>query len=117
MRLSHPSGIKAEDAAADYLQAQRCRVLERNWHCRHGEIDLIVQDGQVCVFVEVRMRSSMAFGGAAASITNSKQRKLWLSAQTYLQTHYQTEPECRFDAILIDGNGQIQWLKNILENL
>lgn len=114
MRLQHPEGVAAEDLAATYLQNQGCRIIERNWHCRGGELDLIVWDGAVCVFVEVRMRSSNQFGGAAASITASKQRKLHLSAQTYLQSRKQAEPECRFDAVLVDGSGHIEWLKNII---
>lgn len=115
MRLQHPSGRAAEDLAAEFLVAQGCQIIERNWHCRRGEIDLIVWDGSVCVFVEVRMRTSHAYGGAMASITTAKQRKLILSAQWYLHTRAQPELACRFDAVLIDGNGHIQWLKNILE--
>ena len=115
MRLQHPSGQAAENQAAQFLLAQGCQILERNWHCRGGEIDLIVMDGQVCVFVEVRLRRSESFGGAAASITPSKLRKLALAAQTYLQTQAQPEPACRFDAVLIDGHGHIRWLKDILE--
>lgn len=114
MRLQHPTGLAAEEAAARYLQTHGCQIVARNWHCRSGEIDLIVWDGDVCVFVEVKMRSRQGFGGAAAAITPSKQRKLWLSAQTYLQTQGQTEPACRFDAILIDGAGAVTWLKNII---
>ena len=114
MRLQHPTGMAAEERAAQYLQAQGCRIVVRNWHCKSGEIDLVAWDGAVCVFVEVRMRSSEKFGGAAASITASKQRKLLLSAQTYLQAEHQTEPECRFDAVLINGEGHIEWLKNII---
>lgn len=115
MRLQHPSGQAAEELAAQFLQAQHCRIIERNWHCPRGEIDLIVLDGSVCVFVEVRMRRSEAFGGAASSITPAKLRKMHLTAQWYLQQRGQPEPVCRFDAVLIDGHGHIQWLKHILE--
>ena len=115
MRLQHPTGLAAEERAAQFLSQQGCRIVARNWHCKSGEIDLVAWDGAVCVFVEVRMRASEQFGGAAASITASKQRKLLLSAQTYLQAEHSGEPECRFDAVLINGEGHIEWLKNILE--
>ena len=114
MRLQHPAGLAAEEQAAQFLMMQGCRIVVRNWHCKSGEIDLVVWDGEVCVFVEVRMRSSEQFGGASASITTSKQRKLLLSAQTYLQSEHSSEPECRFDAVLINGEGHIEWLKNII---
>ncbi len=114
MRLQHPAGLAAEEQAARFLMMQGCRIVVRNWHCKNGEIDLVVWDGEVCVFVEVRMRSSEQFGGASASITASKQRKLLLSAQTYLQSKHSSEPECRFDAVLINGEGHIEWLKNII---
>lgn len=105
-------GAAAEDAAAAYLVARGVKLLERNYRCRFGEIDLIVQDGRTLVFVEVRHRSSAAFGSAAESITQSKQRKLLRAARHYMAQH-QDFPACRFDAVLLDGGTQaVDWLRN-----
>ncbi|WP_157315382.1 YraN family protein [Chitinibacter sp. GC72] len=105
-------GQLAEQMAAAYLIEHGLTILARNWSCRHGEIDLVAQDGKQLVFVEVRMRQSSRFGGAAASITPAKQAKLWASAQQYLQG-IKSPPACRFDAICIDGQ-TISWLKNCI---
>lgn len=105
-------GQAGEDQALAYLQAQGLRLLERNFRCQRGEIDLIMQDGQQLVFVEVRARKNSSHGGAAASVSAAKQRKLSLTAQYYLQRLAQL-PRCRFDLIAID-DGQIFWLKDII---
>ena len=105
------AGAQAEQLAADYLQRHGLRLIAKNYRSRFGEIDLILADGSVLVFVEVRLRRNANFGGAAASIDARKQAKLVTTAQQYLST-LPTLPPCRFDAILLDGNGQIEWLKN-----
>ena len=110
------SGRNAEDAAAIFLQQQGLTLVERNYQCRYGEIDLIARDGDALVFVEVRMRKSAAFGGAAASITPGKRDKLLRAARHYLSGCARTPP-CRFDAILIDGsNAAPDWLKNVFSD-
>lgn len=107
------SGSAAEALALVYLQNQHLQLLEKNFRCPYGEIDLIMQDGQTLVFVEVRMRSSVNFGGAAMSVTPSKQEKLRRSAQRYLQIH--GEQSCRFDVILMQAIhvNAVEWLKNV----
>ncbi len=105
-------GEAAENLAAAYLQRAGLKLVERNYRCRFGEIDLIARDGATLVFVEVRMRSSERFGGAAASITRAKQQKLLRTARHYL-AGIARPPQCRFDAMLINGNtNAIEWLKN-----
>lgn len=106
------AGNSAEALAAIYLQSQHLKLLERNFRCPYGEIDLIMQDGKTLVFVEVRMRSSTSFGGAAMSITPSKQEKLKRSAESYLQIH--GEQACRFDVVLMQtiNVNAVEWLKN-----
>lgn len=106
------SGICAEALALVYLQNQHLKLLEKNFRCPYGEIDLIMQDGKTLVFVEVRMRSSASFGGAAMSVTPSKQEKLKRSAQRYLQIH--GEQACRFDVVLMQAINvnAVEWLKN-----
>jgi putative endonuclease len=107
------AGAQAEQLAALYLQQQGLKLLQSNYRCRFGEIDLICQQKDVLVFVEVRLRSNSAFGGAAASIDARKQGKLLRSARHYLATLPHIPP-CRFDAILmqsVDSHG-IEWVKN-----
>ncbi|MDR9467371.1 YraN family protein [Marinospirillum sp.] len=109
-------GRAAENAACQFLTARGLQLLEQNFLCKLGEIDLILMDGQTLVFAEVRFRKNPHFGGAAASVTPSKQRKLQRAAQVYLQRCGQT-PACRFDvlAMTLDRNSQLiceNWIKN-----
>lgn len=106
-------GDQGEARALAYLQQQGLRLVARNHRIRGGEIDLIMQDGTCLVFVEVRCRNNSRFGGAAASITASKQARLWQAATQFL-SRYATPPPCRFDAVLLERN-QITWLKNIIQ--
>ncbi len=102
-------GREAEDRAARHLASHGLREISRNFRIRGGEIDLICRDGKVLVFVEVRLRSRSDFGGAAASITTSKQRRIILAARHYLAG--KPDCDCRFDCVLIDGE-HLAWLKN-----
>ncbi len=106
-------GDAGEDRALAYLQAQGLRLLERNYRTPGrggGEIDLVMRapDGTL-VFVEVRQRATAAFGGAAASIGATKQRRIVFAARSYLM-RLRTPPPCRFDVVLIEYAG-IQWLQ------
>lgn len=106
------TGDDAESQALVYLQKAGLKLIQQNFLCKGGEIDLIMQDGAVLVFVEVRKRSSMQFGGAVASVTPAKQRRMVHAAQVYLLTK-KTQPACRFDLVAIDGE-QLNWLKNVI---
>jgi putative endonuclease len=108
------AGAAAESLAAEFLQSRGLAVVERNYRCRGGEIDLIVRDGGTLVFVEVRLRRSSAFGGARASITAAKRRRLKFAAGLFL-SRLEREPPCRFDAILLDGLdlSRVEWLVDI----
>lgn len=105
-------GRLAEDLAAHHLESHGLRVLKRNFRVRGGEIDLICRDGRTLVFVEVRLRSSQAFGGAAASITATKRRRLILAARVYLQRT--PDVPCRFDCVLLSALAPdaIEWLRD-----
>ena len=105
----NPSGARAEDLCADLLRASGLRLLERNWRCRHGEIDLIAEERGTLVFAEVRMRSSEGFGGAAESITQAKRARLVAAARLYLSR--KPEAACRFDVFLVGAN-RVEWLRN-----
>lgn len=109
-------GARAEALAAEYLERQGLTLLERNFRTRRGEIDLVMREGGVLVFVEVRLRTNAAYGGAAASITSRKQARLVAAAQVYL-ARLGREPPCRFDAVLLDALApdRISWERNIVE--
>jgi len=106
------SGKLAEALAADWLQARGLRLLERNYSCRLGEIDLILADGPALVFAEVRLRRNLDYGGAAASITGAKRQRILRAARHYLSGR--PEVPCRFDVILLDALDpeRIEWLKD-----
>ena len=109
------AGLEAEKLAATFLMNHGLKLVTQNYHCRFGEIDLIMQDAKTLVFIEVRLRSNAKFGSAGASITPQKQQKLIATAQHYLQQHGDTA--CRFDAILMDKADlqQIEWIRNAFE--
>ena len=105
-------GAAAEELAAVFLEGRGLRIVERNYRCRFGEIDLVARSGAVLVFVEVRARQSEAFGGAAGSITAAKRRRLVAAARHYLAKH-SVSRACRFDVVLLRGREQeIEWLSD-----
>lgn len=106
------TGDAAEQQALEYLQAAGLQMIERSFLCKGGEIDLIMRDGKYLVFVEVRKRSSQQFGGALASITSAKQKRMIHAAQVYLQS-LKVLPPCRFDVVAIQGE-ELIWLKNVI---
>jgi putative endonuclease len=112
-KLPAKTGDAAEALAAQYLERKGLQIAERNYHCRHGEIDLIARDGAALVFVEVRLRSPGKFGGAASSITPAKQQKIMATARYYLAT-LSVMPPCRFDVLLLDSLSadRINWIKD-----
>lgn len=116
-------GRTQEAKAARYLRAQGLKLLCKNYHCRFGEIDLVMADAHTLVFVEVRFRRTAHFGSAIATVTETKQRKIRLTAADYLQRHprYSACP-CRFDVIGLsedsDANApssSIDWVKNAFQ--
>ncbi len=105
-------GKSAENLAAAYLARQGLTLLERNYRCRMGEIDLILRGRDTLVFAEVRLRKRADFGGAAASVTPSKQGRVRAATRYYLSG--QMERPCRFDVVLMDrlASDAIEWIKN-----
>lgn len=108
-------GRAAEELAAHHLATHGLRLLARNVRCRGGEVDLICLDRDTVVFVEVRLRGDARFGGAAASITAGKQRRVALAAQWWLcgDGRAHAARPCRVDAVLLDAPAaeRITWLK------
>ncbi|MBM3070095.1 YraN family protein [Enterobacter sp. RHBSTW-00994] len=107
------AGDAWEMNARRWLEGKGLRFIAANVRGRGGEIDLIMKEGQTTVFVEVRYRQSSQFGGAAASVTLAKQRKLLHTAHLWLARHSGSfdTVDCRFDVIAFTGN-EIEWLKN-----
>ena len=105
-------GQAAEALAARYLERRGVRVLERNYRCRAGEIDLIGEDRESLVFFEVRLRRSQRFGGAAASVNAPKQARILRAARHYLAGR--AERPCRFDVLVLDelDAERIEWLRD-----
>lgn len=107
-------GRQGEEAAAAYLAAQGYTILERNYRCRLGEIDLVCGEGEQLVFVEVRTRSSSGFGLPQESVTGRKQRKLRQLALVYLQQAGLAEVAFRFDvvAVRVDKEGRVKAIEH-----
>lgn len=110
---TNQAGARAEDEAAAFLRRRGIQLIARNWRCRHGEIDLIVRDGDCLVFVEVRLRRGAGlFGGAAESVTAAKRARLLAAARLYLAR--MPELPCRFDVMLMGGQSgeQLEWIRD-----
>ena len=109
-------GQQYEQLALSYLQQQGLILVQQNYQCKAGEIDLVMRDGATLVFIEVKYRASSAFGGALAAVNFSKQQKLLRSCRWYLQQHRLSDQPCRLDVLAIEGVApyQYQWLKNAI---
>lgn len=112
-------GQQAEDLACRFLEGKGFKLLSRNYSCRQGEIDLVMRDNDMLVFVEVRYRSNKHYGSAVESVDARKQAKLIRAAQHDLQQHPQAARHpCRFDVVGIvpgDADFEIDWLSNAIE--
>ena len=92
-----PIGARGEDAAADAYRRRGYRIVARNWRCRLGEIDLVIERGGVLVFCEVKSRRGTGFGGGYEAVTRRKQVKLRALAEAFLQAHGSRPQAIRFD--------------------
>lgn len=110
-------GDQYETLAQKYLEKEGLKLIDSNYFCRFGEIDLIMLDDNTLVFIEVRFRKQSTFGTAIASITATKRKKIIRTAEFFLAENkkYQ-QGNCRFDVIGIDenqaGEQHIDWIKN-----
>ncbi len=110
-------GAAAEQLAAQYLQVRGIKILARNLRCKAGELDLVCLDDTVLAIVEVRQRESSAYGGALASVTWAKQRKIIRATQFFLRRESHWRNFCmRFDVLAIEGlpdrTHRVEWLKD-----
>ena len=108
---SKVAGEDKERLVCAHLQRSGLRLLARNHRCRRGEIDLVMREADTLVFVEVRFRASTGYGTAAETVDIHKQRRLAAAAAHYLQRHPRNLP-CRFDVVAVNGNNQIDWIRN-----
>lgn len=92
-------GAQGETIAAAHLEAQGMRIIDRNYHSRYGEVDLIAEDGDGLVFVEVKTRRSAAYGTPEESVTPRKRERLRMTAETYLQEHGREQSAWRIDVV------------------
>lgn len=122
MEIAQPTerqfkGNQAELLAQRFLEQRGFELIQRNFLCKTGEIDLIMRDSDMLVFVEVRYRRETDLGSPLETITRAKQRKLVRTAQYFLQQHFGNRwPACRFDAVGIvgdlDTHPGIEWIAN-----
>jgi putative endonuclease len=111
-KTTKQAGDAAEDRALDQLLAHGLKLVTRNYRTPHrggGEIDHVMRDGATQVFVEVRKRSTRAFGGAAASVSFAKQRRIVFAARHFLM-RASSPPPCRFDVVGVEA-GRVEWLR------
>lgn len=110
-------GRRGEDLALRHLESHGLQLLARNYRCKGGEIDLVMMDGTTLALIEVRSRSSADYGGAAASVGASKQRRFTLAARHLMLTHpeYRKLPT-RFDVVALDGGApgevRVTWIRD-----
>ncbi|MEV4076180.1 YraN family protein [Nonomuraea fuscirosea] len=95
-------GKRGEQIAVTYLEAEGMKVIERNWRCRHGEIDIIAEDGSNLVVVEVKTRSSRSHGSALESVSPAKLARLRMLAAKWLTTRTETYKAVRVDVIALE---------------
>ena len=118
MNWNKRKGLHYENQAKNYLVEHGLALLKQNYHCRFGEIDLIMLQKEALCFIEVKFRNSMAYGGAASSISNQKQKKIVKTALFFItQNKKFKQHSIRFDALLIQQQADnksvdIDWIQN-----
>lgn len=102
MTRSHrAAGTEGEGIAAEFLQTNGYRIIERNYYYQRGEIDIVAEEGAVLAFVEVKMRSSSAFGSPEEFVTPKKQELIRRTAEGYVMERNIVDRECRFDVVSV----------------
>ena len=112
-------GHRAERLAEAWLCKQGLRPLHRNYHCRQGELDLIMSEGDTLVFIEVRHRSRGGFGDGIDSITRNKRRRVVQAARHFLARNPRcAQRVCRFDVVGMEGAlsaPRFEWIRNAFD--
>ena len=102
--MSRALGALAEQRAAEHLQQNGYRIVDRNWTCRGGEIDRVCLDGDTLVFVEVRARADTRHGTPLETVVDLKRRRLIRAAEIYLHVKQRQDWACRFDVVAVTGD-------------
>ena len=110
-KLNKIIGTKGEVLAQNHLKKQKYRVLELNYSCKLGEIDIIAKDNDTIVFVEVKTRNSCKFGRPCEAVTPYKQNKIRTVAKYYLMPNHASDENCRFDVVEVLDD-KINHIKN-----
>ena len=119
MPNTRQQGSEWERAAETFLRKKGLKTVQKNFHGRFGEIDLVMLDGKILVFVEVRYRANPRFGSGAASVTAVKQRRIVSAAGRFLQRNrrHRARP-CRFDVVSVgrdEGREVMNWIRGAFE--
>lgn len=103
-------GARGERIAAAYLTDAGLRLLDRNWRCREGELDIVAREGAAIVFCEVKTRRAVGYGHPVEAVTPAKQRRLRVLAQRWLAAHDEHARDLRFDVVgvLVPATGPAQ---------
>jgi putative endonuclease len=117
---SKETGIEGEGLAINFLKRNGYRILQKNYRCKCGEIDIIAKDGSTICFVEVKTRRTETFGLPADSVTPAKQNKISRTAQWYMRAHSLLDCNCRFDVVTVmltppNRDKNIRLIKNAFE--
>lgn len=112
------TGARGEEIAAGFLEKLNFRILQRNFRCRCGEVDIIARDGKTLVFVEVKTRRNASYGLPQLAVTPFKQRQISKAALTYLSKNSLMKEDARFDVVsvlLLDSSPVIDHIRNAFD--
>jgi putative endonuclease len=113
------TGVQGEELAVAFLASKGYRIIDRNFSCKGGEIDIIARDGKTLVFVEVKTRRSLSYGVPQLAVTSFKQRQIMKASLTWLSRHRSHDTPARFDVIAIimpdGGEAAIEHIKNAFD--
>ncbi len=118
MENRYQKGKEGERLAAEFLEQRGCELLDRNFRCQLGEIDLVVRDGKTVVFVEVKSRKGLRHGLPQEAVSRVKQRRLTLVARWYLKANRLERHSARFDVVAItweEKKPEVTWIVNAFE--
>jgi putative endonuclease len=119
MKGNLATGLYGEELAAAFLAVKGFRVIDRNYRCKGGEVDIVAMDGKTIVFVEVKTRRSHTFGIPQLAVTPFKQRQIMKAALTWLAHHRRQNSQARFDVIAItlrsDNEPVIEHIENAFD--
>ncbi len=114
-RWNQTQGQRGESLAAAYLEAQGYQILQRNYRCPLGELDLVAREGEYLVFVEVKCRTSWRFGHPAEAVGYSKRKRLERLGSYFLRQYRMENQPCRFDVVAVllsRGEASVELFRN-----